>query len=362
VRLIFIGLTFFLLVGLISINVLAEPSSNLAPKIGMLLPLSGSYAALGEDNRHGVEIALEVSGKKDLLSFVYEDSKADPNTAVSEFRKLNTVDKVAAFFVMRSPVGMAINPLSATSGVPILGGVGDKKFAAQNKYAFQIWSKSDEEGKFLAATLVERKYSRTAVVTTEDDWTSSVTQGLRDEFKQISQTTVFDEAVLPSDNDFRSIVLRMKSKSPDVIFANLGLAQIGPFIRQLREQNITVPIYSNFWIAKKDVLQSVGAEILEGVKFIEMDTNLPVLRQKLFERFGVNPSGATLTTYIATLLMIQAASELSLDYSPQAFYLALLKQSEIITPDGPLLVRDRCVKFPLVEKVMRNGKSETVLP
>jgi len=356
-----IVLSAFLLVS-ITFEVAAEDLAPKKFKIGMLWPMSGNYAAIGEDNRQGAEIAWEVSGKKDLLDYVYEDSKANPSIAISEFKKLNTVDKVAAIFAMRGPVGMAINPLSESHKVPILGGVGDKNFAVKNKYAFQIWSKSDEEGRFLASTFLAKDYKKLALVTTEDDWTSAVSQGLRDELAARGKTPALDEMVIPAESDFRSIVLKIRTKSPDVIFANLGLSQIGPFLRQLRDQNINVPIYSNFWAAKKDVVESVSTETLEGVRFVEMDTNLPVLRQKLQSKYSSSPSGATLSAYLATLLMIQAASEPNVEFSSEGYYKALLKQTEVRTPDLNFEIKDRCIEFPLVEKVMRAGKAESTKP
>ena len=43
--------------------------------IGFLSPLSGNYAALGEDNRQGAEVALSVSQSPHKFNLVYADSK-----------------------------------------------------------------------------------------------------------------------------------------------------------------------------------------------------------------------------------------------------------------------------------------------
>jgi ABC-type branched-subunit amino acid transport system substrate-binding protein len=347
----------FLLILVFANSVIAE--SKPQPVFGFLSPLSGNYAALGEDNRQGIEVALKVSQSQIHPKIIYSDSKAEPAVAMSEFRKLTSSDKASAIFVMRSPVAMAVNPLSEASEFPILGGAGDKRFAEKNKYAFQIWSKSDEEGEFLANVFKSKNYDTAAIVTTEDDWTSSVTAGFVSKYKD-SGSLVINESVLPADNDFRTILLRAKKLSPKVIFANLGLAQIGPFIRQAREINLPIPIYSNFWAAKKDVLESVGEAALEGVRFVEMDTNYPVLRKELSTIYGTTPSGATLTAYISTLLMIQAASTLKGDVNnPKEIYESLLKQTVINTPDGDLSIKDRCVNFPLVQKVIKGGKAVT---
>jgi ABC-type branched-subunit amino acid transport system substrate-binding protein len=285
---------------------------------------------------------------------------ANPTTAISEFRKLIGVNRALGVFVQRSPVGMAINPISLSSSIPILGGVGDKRFAEGNKFAFQIWSKSDEEGGYLADIFKRRGFDTAAMVTTDDDWTSFVSDGFRQKFT-ISGKILMDEDVLPTDTDFKTILHRFKNLKPKVIFANLGLSQIGVFVKQAREQNIQIPIYSNFWASKKDVIESAGVKNLDGVRFVEMDTNYPTLKKEIFSKYGTTPSGSTLTAYIATLLINQAIlSNTQLPQTPKELYERLLDQSEVKTPDGALPIKDRCVQFPLVEKVMRDGKAETV--
>jgi hypothetical protein len=41
-------------------------------------------------------------------------------------------------------------------------------------------------------------------------------------------------------------------------------------------------------------------------------------------------------------------------------YAELLKQTEISTPDGAIPIVDRRVRFPLKEKILKNGKVELV--
>jgi ABC-type branched-subunit amino acid transport system substrate-binding protein len=56
-------------------------------RVGMLLPLSGGYASVGEDNRRGIEMALAEGGEAQVVP-VYGDSGADPIQSIREFRNL----------------------------------------------------------------------------------------------------------------------------------------------------------------------------------------------------------------------------------------------------------------------------------
>ncbi len=228
-----------------------------AVRVGMLLPLSGSYASVGEDNRRGVEMALAEGGQMQLVP-VYGDSRADPTQSINEFIKLVTVDHVAAVFAFRGPVGMAVSPLAEQHKIPLLGGVGNKDFTGGTSFAFQVWPRSDEEGAFLAEQLVKAGHRRVALWTTEDDWTVAVSDGIRAAGEELS--LVMDQSVLPSVSDFRTIAIQTKEKRPDAIVVNLGIAQIGPAVRQLRQLKIDALIYSNFFAGKPEVINAAGKE------------------------------------------------------------------------------------------------------
>ena len=344
---------------LAAILALSPLSVSAERKVGVLLPLSGNFAAVGNDSRQGIEVALEELGGSTRLDFVYADSKADPKTGVAEFRKFVDTDGVLAVYALRGPIGMALNPLSQAGKVALLGGVGNKDFADQNEFAFQLWSRSDEEGAFLAETLLKQRVRSIALVTTQDDWTNSVSLGFRTAYAARGGTIAIDQGVPPSEVEFSTIVSQIPLKKPDAVFVNLALPQIAPFLRRAREQNITLPIYSNFFSAKKEVVEAAGIESVEGVKFVEMDTNLPQFRRRLDAKFHTNASGATLAAYVAAMLLEKAALDAPEAKSATEFYAALLKVTEIRTADGTFKVRDRKVQFPLVIRTLRGGKAQS---
>ena len=92
------------------------PTAFAAPKtpklkVGMILPLSGHYAAIGQDTKRGVEVALTELGEG-VLEVSYGDSQTEPRRAISEFQQMVDVEGVQGVFAFRGPIGMALNPLS----------------------------------------------------------------------------------------------------------------------------------------------------------------------------------------------------------------------------------------------------------
>lgn len=354
----------FILIAFLFLSALpaaAESEATSADKVrlGMLLPLSGSYAPIGLDNRQGIEIALAELANDKIVP-VYGDSRTEPVQAIHEFRRMVNVDKVSAVFAFRGPVGMALNPVSQKSNVPLLGGVGNKKFAAENEYAFQMWTPSNREGAFIANQFLEQEGKRIGLVTVQDDWTASVSDGFRKELEKHRKPPVFDQEVAPGETDFRSIVLKLKASNADALFVNVGFGQIAPLLRQIKEQNIQIPIISNMWVNKPEVIESAGISVVEDVMFVEMDTSFPALRKELKERYDSTPSGATISAYVATMLMGQAAKAIEGDFTSEKLYQSLNNKQNVVTRNGEFLVKDRVVQFNLVIKKLRGGKATTL--
>lgn len=326
-------------------------------KIGMLLPMSGNYAVIGSDSSQGFELAMDELGGRGLVELRYADSKADGNAAITEFRKLVEQDGVAAIFTFRSPVGKAVNPISLQEKIPLLGGVGYKEFPEVNAYAFQLWPASDFEGGFIAEQILKDNLRRVALFTAQDEWTQSVSDGFRKGFSAAGGSLVADLEMVPSDTDFRTLLASLRDKNLEAIFLNVSLPQIAPFVRQVREQGYKVPLFSNFWAAKKEVLQALGQAGSEGLMFMEVSTDLPELNVNIQRRYGASTSGATLSGYIGGALLLQAVKSLQAegDHSAENLQRRLTEQSEVRTKYGTFAVNQRRVIFPMALKVIKEG-------
>jgi ABC-type branched-subunit amino acid transport system substrate-binding protein len=85
--------------------------------IGIIVPLTGDAAVYGNALKKGLDLAVDeinktggIKGKK--VSLIYEDSQADPKTAISAFNKLVTVNKVSLIIGdMFSSTTLSIAPL-----------------------------------------------------------------------------------------------------------------------------------------------------------------------------------------------------------------------------------------------------------
>lgn len=339
-------------------SAMAESNSGVAKlKVGAILTLSGKFSSAGEDCRKGIEAGVALGGFPIEVS--YADSKNDPTTAISEYRRLTTLDNVAAVYTHRSSIGMALNPISRQSRTPLLGAVGNKDFAAQNDFALQVWPRSDEEGYFLANELIKRGLRRAALVYTEDEWTTAVSAAFREKYLSLGGSLVLDQAALPAEADFHTLLAQIKQRAPQAIFVNMLLPQLSPIVKQARELEVPGQIYSNFYMGKPEVRDALGADGLENVRYAELDSNLPALRAQLNLPGNASPAGLTVASYLSMLAIAQVLKENPSAQSPAALHTALLSLKEIRTPDRSYPIRDRCVVLPLVIRVFHGGVAAT---
>ena len=121
---------------------LAQPASGQPYKIGVTYPLSGPQGAWGQLLVPAIEIAVQhvneaggVNGRP--LALVVEDSKGNPEGAISAMRKVVQVDGVQVIMTIFTNVVSAQMPLSQQFKVPLFSPVeAPGLVASSNHWAF----------------------------------------------------------------------------------------------------------------------------------------------------------------------------------------------------------------------------------
>ncbi len=328
-------------------------------KIAALVELSGPTAVVGEEVRRGLEVgkAMYVDQRRSgamRLNLIYGDTRDDPKAAVSEFRRLVEVEKVDAVIVSRSKIAMPVNPLAAQLGVPVIGAVGHPDFIRQNPGALRLFPSADEEGRFLADAAIDRGKKKAAVLTLDDEWTLQLSKVFAAQFVKRGGEVVSNQIIDPAETDLASVALNVKAASPDMVFADLLLTQLGPMAKRLREQKVDQQILSNYWIQRQDVINA-GGPAIEGVLFDQVDTERKNFKAELIARY---PDTTTLVApYLAHLAvaLVCDAFERS-GYDRAKFKQALLETSEFPSADSTEKIVGRETRFPLVMRVIRDGR------
>ena len=68
------------------------------------------------------------------------------------------------------------------------------------------------------------------------------------------------------------------------MYTNVVLSQLAPFFRQAHAIGVTSPAYTNFNMAKREVLDALTADAVANVRYYDIDTGLLSLEKKSWLR------------------------------------------------------------------------------
>ena len=105
----------------VGLSVLLAAPGMAATKVGLLLPKSGVFAALGNEIDDGFVMAIEESGQAAEISIAREDTEVKPAVGVAKIRKLVLQDEVDVVVgLVSSGVLAAVRDFVDTQGVPLI--------------------------------------------------------------------------------------------------------------------------------------------------------------------------------------------------------------------------------------------------
>jgi branched-chain amino acid transport system substrate-binding protein len=217
-------------------------------KIGVSLPLSGRFSEPGTAAKEGYEVwAAMVNDSGGLLGRPVElivlDNTSDQDTAVADYEKLITVDKV----------DLVVGPFSSFLVIPT------SEVAARYGYAFvepaggapdvfnrgltNIFFAQPAAGSAQAEPFVEyilslpeqQRPKTFAVVSQDDPFTLGVMEGVREKLTTAGLDLLFDEIYAPETTDFSAIAIQVADLDPDLIVGGTVLEDSIGQIRAYQE-------------------------------------------------------------------------------------------------------------------------------
>jgi branched-chain amino acid transport system substrate-binding protein len=201
-------------------------------KVGIMLPLTGSQAEVGSDEKRGYDMAIQDINSKGGISgaqieAVYEDTKGDPTTSAQAAQRLISEEKVVAILGEYSS-----STTAATYGVckqaqqlcMLVGGSSislDKDFGGSPWY----WHLSPY-GTYYATTAkaffqsLSPAPSSIAIVYEDTLYGSSLSTALRDALADSNIKVVSFESFTAGSSDYSSLLTKVQQTNPDILFIN----------------------------------------------------------------------------------------------------------------------------------------------
>lgn len=260
----------------------AKPATSLdqghqAIKIGVIIPLTGNYASIGEKIKNGLELAkadLESRNQGLKINLIYEDACLGP-AAVSATQKLITVDQVKMIGAQFCVPGL-IPSLAITEPNKIINvGIAASSNEILDKHYYFSTNSSIKDNAIVIADYAasKLKVKRAAFLYYNTQLGKDYRSEIGKRFEALGGQTVADEMTDLSQTDFRSNLIKIKAAKPDVIFMTQITSGLGLALRQARELGIEVKIVGN--VSNEDsVMLGIAGQSAEGFIFPSADPAL----------------------------------------------------------------------------------------
>ncbi len=234
------------------LGVVAAPGHAQGPiRIGASLSLTGTYAALGQNQQRGYQLCAKhmnekggVLGRK--LEFVFYDDQSQPATGVRLYERLITQDKVD---LVMGPYSSAITEAVANVNerykMPMVAPMASTTsiFKKGRKFAFMVQSPAEVYLEGLIDLAAKKGLKTVALVNEDTLFPKATVQGTIELAKKKGLQVVFVEAYPKGNTDFSAILTKLRAANPDVLGAATYFDDAVAITRQMKELNVNPKAY-----------------------------------------------------------------------------------------------------------------------
>ncbi|MEI7912031.1 MAG: ABC transporter substrate-binding protein [Verrucomicrobiota bacterium] len=304
-------------------------TSSQTPKFtfAAILPLTGPLADLGENEKKGIELALDQLRKAGInqIAFSFHDSAGKPPVALSAVRQQYDL-KGQRFFVLATT-----GPVLAT--LPALQQEKDSKvLIAQTMYpsvttgfpfAARLFPSSDEEATLLATQANRQGAQRIAILHVNNEWGAESIKVFTKSLVHPNSIVAREQFAIP-DKDFRSQIERIKTVNPDCLLVYAYPASFPSIVKQTIDSGLLVPILANSDFALASISSAFPEDHLKRVTFtapkfyISNDSKPMKEFIEAAKASGFEPNFDIASFHDMTMIMNKAAS-LAPDRTPSGF-------------------------------------------
>ena len=291
-------------------------------KIGFLATLSGSAAALGQDQYDGFMLALEQKGGKlgnVPVKIFKEDDQLKPDLGVQLVQKLIERDKVDLVTgVTFSNVMMAIaKPLETSGSVLISSNAGPAQLAGKgcNANFFFTSFQNDDQAEVMGKYANDKGYKKVMLLAPNYQSGKDQLAGFKRQFKGAVVAEVYTQLNQP---DYSAELTQLQALNPDAVFTFFPGGMGVNFIKQMSQNGLL------------NKIPLLTASTVDG-------TTLPALKDMALGTLGGAPWGPDLANP-ANQAFVKAFEQkykrIPSQYAAQAYDSALVIDSALTKTKG----------------------------
>jgi branched-chain amino acid transport system substrate-binding protein len=312
-------------------------AADMVIKIGVVGPLTGQFAAVGQSQINGAEMKakeINASGGKYKIELISEDDASNCDQSVNATVKLITKDRVAAILgACNSPCALAMVPMTKRYKTPqFTFGVGTSITKQGSKWVYRVAVGAPGQTKALAEYAVKKLgQKKIAVLYSDDEYGASMAEGFKAALKDMKMEPVAYESYPRSDKDFTGQLTKVKKAGATCLYATGSYAASALIAKQAKQLGLDLQLLGDTGNATPKYIELggtavEGAVIVEPFTPVDPDPKVQAFVKKYKDQYGRNPDGWVAEMY-DTVGMIHAAVTMKGEVDREAIrdYVAALK-------------------------------------
>jgi branched-chain amino acid transport system substrate-binding protein len=323
-------------------------AQNQAPiKVGLMLPATGTFAALGDAIEKGFRLYVDEQGGKlggRTIQYFKVDDESDPSKATDNVNKLIKRDQVDVIVgTVHSGVALAMARAAKESGtlliVPNAGADAiTGPLCAPNiiRSSFSNWQPGYATG-VLAA---QKGYKRAMTITWNYAAGTETVKGFTEAFEK-GGGKVLKDLSLPFPNvEFQALLTEIAAQKPDVVFAFFAGAGAVKFVKDYDAAGLkrTIPLVGSGFLTD-GTLEAQGASAQGLLTALHYADGIDTPRNKAFRnKYAVtnrlNPDVYAVQGYDAAQILAAGLNATKGDITKKDAMVAAIRKMTVDSPRG----------------------------
>ena len=316
-------------------------------KVGLMLPYTGTFAALGTAIENGFRLHVTEQGGKlggREIEFVKVDDESDPAKATDNVNKLIKRDNVDVLIgTVHSGVAMAMAKVAKDTGtVLIVPNAGADAvtgpMCAPNIFrsSFSNW----QPGYAMGEVLAKKSYKKVVTITWKYAAGDESVRGFKEAFEK-GGGKVVKELSLPFPNvEFQALLTEIAATKPDAVFTFFAGGGAVKFVKDYAAAGLkkSIPLYGSGFLTDGTLdAQGADAEGLETV--LHYADSLNTKRDNEFrlayaKTYKLQPDVYAVQGYDAAQMLAAGLKGVKGDLSKKAEFAAAVEAAKIDSPRG----------------------------
>jgi branched-chain amino acid transport system substrate-binding protein len=325
----------------------SHAQGNAPIKVGLMLPYTGTYAALGDAIEKGFRLHLQEQGGKlggREIQFFKIDDESDPAKATDNANKLIKRDQVDVLVgTVHSGVALAMAKVAKESGTLLVvpnAGAGAITGPGCAKNIFRSSFTNWQPGYATGVVAAQKGYKRAMTITWNYAAGNETVKGFTEAFEKGGGKVLKGLTVPFPNEEFQALLTEIAAQKPDVVFAFFAGSGAVKFVKDYAAAGLTktVPLLGSGFLTD-GVLEAQGASAQGLVTSLHYGDELNTPRNTQFRNkyavaYKQNPDVYAMQGYDAAQLLGVGLAAVKGDFTKKDAMYAAMSKAQIDSPRG----------------------------